>query len=178
MSQSRVVGAVEIGTSKVTVILGEIIGDSGLNIIGHSSCFSKGIKKGVITDLKDASDCVHAAILTAEKNANTRIDEVYLAQTGSHLQGNFNVGTTTVGSSDSVVRAADIEQAKEDAKRRKLRDSRTYIHHIQNPFSIDGQQVDHPLSKTGARLQVGYWSVHGDSQTVCDSLRVIGGIDL
>lgn len=178
MSQSRVVGAVEIGTSKVTVLLGEIIGDSGLNIIGHSSCFSKGIKKGVITDLKDASDCVHAAILTAEKNANTRIDEVYLAQTGSHLQGNFNVGTTTVGSSDSVVRAADIEQAKEDAKRRKLRDSRTYIHHIQNPFSIDGQQVDHPLSKAGARLQVGYWSVHGDSQTVCDSLRVIGGIDL
>jgi cell division protein FtsA len=178
MSQSRVVGAVEIGTSKVTVLIGEILGDSGLNIIGHSACFSKGIKKGVITDLKAASDCVHAAILTAEKNANTRIDEVYLAQTGSHLQGNFNVGTTNVGSSDSVVRAADIEQAKEDAKRRKLKDSRTYIHHIQNPFSIDGQQVDYPLSKAGARLQVGYWSVHGDSQTVCDSLRVIGGIDL
>ncbi len=178
MSQSRVVGAVEIGTSKVTVLLGEIIGDSGLNIIGHSSCFSKGIKKGVITDLNAASDCVHAAILTAEKNANTRIDEVYLAQTGSHLQGNFNVGTTNVGASDSVVSAADIEQAKEDAKRRKLMDSRTYIHHIQNPFSVDGQQVDHPLSKEGERLQVGYWSVHGDSQIVSDSLRVIRGIDL
>jgi cell division protein FtsA len=178
MSQSRVVGAVEIGTSKVSVLLGEIIGDSGLNIIGHSSCFSKGVKKGIITDLKAAGDCVHAAILTAEKNANTQIDEVYLAQTGSHLRGNFNLGTTNVGSSDSVVRAADIEQAKEDAKRRKLRDSRTYIHHIQNPFLVDGQQVDHPLDKKGLRLEVGYWSVHGDSQIVCDSLRVIGGMDL
>ena len=141
------VGAVEIGTSKVTVLLGEIIGDSGLNIIGHSSCFSKGVKKGVITDLKAAGDCVHAAILTAEKNANTQIDEVYLAQTGSHLCGNFNLGSTNVGSSDSVVRAADIQQAKEDAKRRKLTDSRIYIHHIQNPFLIDGQPVDHPLDK-------------------------------
>ncbi len=178
MSQSRVVGAVEIGTSKVTVLLGEIIGDSGLNIIGHSSCFSKGVKKGVITDLKAASDCVHAAIMTAEQNAKTRVDEVYLAQTGSHLRGNFNVGTTNVGSSDSIVRSADIEQAKEDAKRRKLTDSRTYIHHIQNPFSIDGQQVENPLSKEGERLQVGYWSVHGDSQVVSDSLRVIRGIDL
>jgi cell division protein FtsA len=178
MSQSRVVGAVEIGTSKVTVLLGEIVGDSGLNIIGHSSCFSKGVKKGVITDLKAASDCVHAAIMTAEQNAKTRIDEVYLAQTGSHLRGNFNVGTTNVGSSDSIVRSADIEQAKEDAKRRKLTDARTYIHHIQNPFSIDGQQVENPLSKEGERLQVGYWSVHGDSQVVSDSLRVIRGIDL
>lgn len=172
------VGAVEIGTSKVTVLLGEIVGDSGLNIIGHSSCFSKGVKKGVITDLKAASDCVHAAIMTAEQNAKTRVDEVYLAQTGSHLRGNFNVGTTNVGSSDSIVRSADIEQAKEDAKRRKLTDARTYIHHIQNPFSIDGQQVDNPLSKEGERLQVGYWSVHGDSQIVSDSLRVIRGIDL
>jgi cell division protein FtsA len=178
MSQSRVVGAVEIGTSKVTVLLGEIVGDSGLNIIGHSSCFSKGVKKGVITDLKAASDCVHAAILTAEQNAKTRVDEVYLAQTGNHLRGNFNVGTTNVGSSDSIIRTADIEQAKEDAKRRKLTDDRTYIHHIQNPFSIDGQQVEHPLSKAGQRLQVGYWSVHGDSQSVSDSLRVIRGIDL
>jgi cell division protein FtsA len=178
MSQSRVVGAVEIGTSKVTVLLGEIVGDSGLNIIGHSSCFSKGVKKGVITDLKAASDCVHAAIMTAEQNAKTRVDEVYLAQTGSHLRGNFNVGNTSVGSSDSIVRSADIEQAKEDAKRRKLTDNRTYIHHIQNPFSIDGQQVENPLSKEGERLQVGYWSVHGDSQIVSDSLRVIRGIDL
>ena len=178
MSQTRVVGAVEIGTSKVTVLLGEIVGDSGLNIIGHSSCFSKGVKKGVIVDLKAASDCVHAAIMTAEQNAKTRVDEVYLAQTGCHLRGNFNVGTTNVGSSDSIVRSADIEQAKEDAKRRKLTEARTYIHHIQNPFSIDNQHVENPLSKKGERLQVGYWSVHGDSQIVSDSLRVIRGIDL
>jgi cell division protein FtsA len=178
MSQTRVVGAVEIGTSKVAVLLGEIIDDSGLNIIGHTLAPSLGVKKGVITDLNAASDCVHAAIMSAEKNAQTRIDEVYLAQTGSHLQGNFNLGTTNVGSSDGIVRATDIEQAKEDARRRKLPDSRTYIHHIQNPFSIDGQQVENPLSKEGKRLQVGYWSVHGDSRIVRDSLRVVSGIDL
>ncbi|MDP4611490.1 MAG: cell division protein FtsA [Opitutales bacterium] len=178
MSYSRVVGAVEIGTSKVAVLLGEIVGESGLNIIGHSACSSKGIKKGVITDLNVASDCVHAAILAAEKNAQTRIDEVYLAQTGSHLIGNFNVGTTNVSSPDGIIRSIDIESAKADAKRRKLPQSRTYIHHIQNPFSVDDRQVENPLSKEGRRLQVGYWSVHGDCDIVSDSLRVIRGIDL
>ena len=78
MSQSRVIAAIEIGTSKIVVLLGEIIGDSGLNIIGHSVGSSKGVKKGVIADLDKASDCVHAAILKAEENTQTRIDEVYL----------------------------------------------------------------------------------------------------
>jgi len=178
MSESRVVGAIEIGTSKVAVLLGEIVDDSALNIIGHCVCSSKGVKKGVIADLNAASDCVHAAIAKAEKDAHTRIDEVYLAQTGRHLEGNFNVGTTNVSSPDGVVRSVDVMQAREDAKRRKLPDSRTYIHHIQNPFSLDGRPVDNPLSREARQLQVGYWSVHGDSEVVSDSLRVIRGIDL
>jgi len=178
VSQSKVVGAVEIGTSKVAVLLGEIVGKSGLNIIGHSASSSIGVKKGVITDLNGASDCVHAAIMAAEKNAQSRIDEVYLAQTGSHLMGNFNVGTTNVSSPDGVIRSVDIDAAKVDAKRRKLPDDRTYIHHIQNPFSVDDQLVENPLSREGRRLKVGYWSVHGDSEMVSNSLRVIRGIDL
>lgn len=178
MSHSRVVGAVEIGTSKVAVLLGEILEGGGLNIIGHTACSSRGVKKGMITDLGAASDCVHAAILTAEKNAQTRVDEVYLAQTGSHLRGMFNLGATNVSASDGIIRSVDIDSAKEDAKRKILPADRTYIHHIQNPFSVDGRQVENPLSKQGDRLEVGYWSVHGDSQTVSDSLRVIQGIDL
>ncbi|MDQ8195745.1 cell division protein FtsA [Coraliomargarita sp. SDUM461004] len=178
MSQSRVVAAVEIGTSKIAVLLGEIIGDTGLNIIGHCVKPSKGVKKGEITDLDKASDCVHAAILQAEVNAKTRVDEVYLSQTGRHLIGNFHVGSSNISSPDGIVRRADLDAAKEDAKRRSLPRDRTYIHHIQNPYTLDGRPVDNPLSKEGRQLQVGYWSVHGDSEAVSDSLRVIRGIDL
>ena len=178
MSQSKVIAAIEIGTSKIVVLLGEIIGDSGLNIIGHSVGSSKGVKKGVITDLDKVSDCVHAAILRAEENTQTRIDEVYLAQTGQHLIGNFNLGSSNVSASDGFVRRTDIVAAMEDAKRRSLPSDRIYIHHIQNPFSLDGSPVENPLSKKGRQLQIGYWSVHGDSEAVSDSLRVIRGIDL
>ena len=178
MIQSRVVAAVEIGTTKVAVLLGEILGDSDLRIIGHSACSSKGVKKGIITDLNAASDCVHATLLTAENSCQRRIDEVYLAQTGSHIDAAFNVGTANVSSSDGIVHLVDIDKAKEDAKRRKLPEHRTYIHHIQNPFSLDGQIVENPLSREGQRVQVGYWSVHGDKAIVSDCLRVIRGIDL
>lgn len=178
MSQSRVVAAVEIGTSKIAVLLGEIVGEAELNIIGHSVESSQGVRKGEITNLDKASACVHATISRAEETAKTRVDEVYLAQTGRHLRGDFNVGSSNISSPDGIVRQVDIDAAKEDAKRRSLPRDRTYIHHIQNPFSLDGRPVDSPLSKEGSKLQVGYWSVHGDSEAVSDCLRVIRGFDI
>jgi len=178
MAQSSVIAAIEIGTSKVVVLLGEIFGANAMNIIGHSVCSSKGVKKGIITDLNLASDCVHAAILSAEKKAQVQIDHVYLAQTGQHLQGDFNVGMANVSSADGVISDADVELVKEDAKRRTLPPGRTYIHHIQNRFVVDGRELENPLSHKGSRLQVGYWSVHGASKFVSDNLRIIRGIDL
>ena len=178
MAQTSVIAAIEIGTSKVVVLLGEIVAEVGMNIIGHSICSSKGVKKGVVTDLNKASDCVHAAILSAEKKAQVQIDQVYLAQTGQHIQGDFNVGTTNVSCADGIIGETDIDLVKQDAKRRTLPEGRTYIHHIQNSFRVDGRDLENPLSHKGSQLQVGYWSVHGASKFVSDNLRIIRGIDL
>ena len=88
------------------------------------------------------------------------------------------MGAASVSASDGIIREIDIEQAKEDAKRRSLPQDRSYIHHIQNPFALDGQPVDNPLAREARQLQVGYWSVHGEREKISDSLRVIRGIDL
>ena len=178
MGFSKVVGAIEIGTSKVAVLIGEISQDGTLNVIGHYQGLSKGVKKGVIVDLEAASASVHAAILKAENESNAKISEVYLAQTGMHLKGIFNVGTANVSSSDGIISKSDIDQAKEDAKRPRLPEGRVFINHIQNPFSIDGQRVDNPLHMEGKRLKVGYWTIHADSSILQDSLRVIRGVPL
>ena len=125
-----------------------------MNIIGHSVCSSKGVKKGVVTDLNAASDCVHAAILSAEKKAQVQIDQVYLAQTGQHIQGDFNVGTTNVSCADGVIVETDIDLVKQDAKRRTLPEGRTYIHHIQNSFRVDGRDLENPLSHKGSHYKL------------------------
>ena len=178
MGHSKVVGAIEIGTSKIAILIGEISGENLLNIIGHYSGKSKGVKKGIIVDLELASATVHAYILKAENQANIKIDEVYLAQTGMHLEGIFNVGTTNVSASDNIITQYDLEKAKEDARRPQLTEGRHYINHIQNPFSVDGIRVENPIHSKGKRLQVGYWTVHADSKTLNDCLRVIMGVPL
>lgn len=178
MGHSKIVGAIEIGTSKIAIIIGEISSDSSLNIIGSYSVQSNGVKKGVIEDLQVTGQIVHNAILQAETEAGTEIEEVYLAQTGQHLAGVFNYGTTNVGASNGIITKADVEKAKEDARRPQLPAGRSFIHYIQNPFSVDGEKVENPIHMEGKRLQVGFWAIHADNKTLQDSLRVIMGIPL
>ena len=178
MGHSKIVGAIEIGTSKIAVIIGEISSSSSLNIIGNYSVRSSGVKKGVIEDLEATGQIVHNAILMAEKEAGTEIEEIYLAQTGQHLAGVFNLGTTNVSAPNGIITKADINKAKEDARRPQLPEGRSFVHYIQNPFSVDGVKMENPMHMQGKRLQVGFWVIHADNKILQDSLRVIMGIPL
>ena len=178
MGQDRIVGAIEIGTSKVTVLVAEIVGGRSLNIIGTSRATSAGMRKGQIVSLREVSDCTHEAIAAAEKTSGAQIDGAYLAISGSHLQGFADSGVATVSSSDGVVTEADIRRARENAKMRNLPQGRVYIHHECCGFSLDGRRVADPVGMQGERLETGYWHIHGDERITADHLHVINGIGL
>ena len=178
MAYNKVIAAVEIGTSKVVVLAGEIIGGRSLNIIGMGQSTAKGVKKGEIVDFRAASDCACAAIISAEKNAGVTIEGVYLAQSGNHLEGFFDKGEISVSSHYGLVRKSDIDHVVENAKRKEVSAGRVYIHHIRSGFFLDGRPVDDPYQMKGDRLEVGYWHVHGDERKVADNIHVINGFGL
>ena len=74
-SRTSYIGAVEIGTSKITVLVGEYTGKE-LAIIGRGECPSRGVIKGAVADYRAASDCTHSALESAEREAGERIDVV------------------------------------------------------------------------------------------------------
>jgi len=178
MSQNRIIGAVDIGTASVTVLVGDIVNGRSLNIIGKQDATSSGIKKGEIIDFKAVSNSTHAAIMGAEKSAGAQIEAIFLAQTGSHLEGFFNGASVNVSASDNRVGANDVARVTEEAKGKKLPAGRIYIHHIRNHFMIDGRRVSDPLGMEGEKLEAGYWSVHGDERKVRDHIHVINGFGL
>ena len=175
---SKIVAAVEIGTSKVKIILGEITERNTLTIVGFDSVESLGVKKGEVVNFKEASEQVHLAIDSAEKSAGVKADEVYLSMTGRHLQGSFNPGSARVRAADNRVTRSDVQRAIDEAKRKELPDERIYVHFIQNPFLLDGRRVDNPMDLVGKELEIGYWSVDGDENVVRDFLDVINGYGL
>lgn len=178
MSGNTVIGAIEIGTSKVVVLVGEIINGRNLHIIGLGQSDSSGVKKGEIVDLRTASDSTHAAILSAEKSAGTAIDGVYLATTGGHLEGFAGSGVVTVEDADNWVKKADLQRAAANAKSKALPPGRVYIHHIKSGYILDGRRVRQPLEMQGSQLEANYWHVHGDERKIADQLHVINGFGL
>ncbi|MFP6899717.1 MAG: cell division protein FtsA [Opitutales bacterium] len=173
-----IIGAVEIGTSKIKVLLGEVVKRDSINVVGFGAVESSGVKKGEVVNFREASKQVHLAIDVAEKSAGVKAEEIYLSMSGRHLSGSFSLGSAQVSAADNRVTKADVKRAVEEAKRKKLPEGRIYVHFIQNPFHLDGRPVDDPLDLEGSVLEVGYWSVEGDEKVIKNHLHVINGYGL
>ncbi len=178
VSKGSYIGAVEIGTSKVSVLIGEVLGDRRLNIVGLGQSTSRGVLKGDVVDFKAASDCTHAAILAAEQRAGVKIDAVYLAQSGGHLAGFLHEANLSVSSADNLVGRDDMERVMSLARGKEVPADRTIIHHIRRPFRLDGRAVADPEHLEGRLLEVAYWTVHGNSSKITNHIHIINGFTL
>lgn len=177
-SRTTFIGAVEIGTSKITVLIGEHTGRE-LAIIGCGECSSRGVIKGSVVDYKAASESTHSALEQAERDAGERVDLVFLAQTGGHLEGFYNEASVNVKASDNMIDAGDIRTVCDLAKSKDLPAGRMVVHNIRRPFRVDGRLVPtSPEHLVGQRLEVGYWTVHGQEQRLADNIHVIRGFNL
>ena len=177
-SKPSYIGAVEIGTSKITALIAEF-STRQLAIIGYGECPSRGVVKGSVVDYKAASDCTHYALESAERSAGERIDFVYLAQTGGHLEGFYNEASVTVKSADNMVSQLDIDTVCKLATDKELPQDRMVVHNIRRPFRLDGRVVPgSPEHLVGRRLDAGYWIVHGQENKLADTIHVIRGFNL
>ena len=177
-SRTKCIGAVEIGTSKVSVLIGELSQSRTLHIIGVGECQSRGVIKGAVVDFKAASEATTAALMAAEQNAGTHIDEVYLAQTGGHLEGFYNEAAVNVSAADNMVSELDIDTVCRLAKSKNLPEGRMVVHHLRRPYRLDGRIVPDPMHLVGQRLEAGYWTVHGPEGKIADNIHVIRSFSL
>ncbi len=177
-TKGNYIGAVEIGTSKVSVLIGEVLGRRQLNIVGLGQSSSRGVVKGDVIDFKAASDCTHAAIMRAEQLAGVKVASIFLAQSGGHLAGFVQEAGVNVSAADNLVTRDDLDQVTALARGKELPADRLVIHHIRRPFRLDGRSVPDPEHLNGQRLDVSYWTVHGDKSRVSDPIRIINGFML
>jgi cell division protein FtsA len=178
-SKIQTIAGIEIGSSKISILLGEISQGSSLAIIGKGECQSHGVMKGDVVDSRKASDAVHAALVEAEKSSGgARIDSVFLAQTGGHLEGFYNEASITVQRADNIVTQMEIDDVCEIAKGRELPPGRMRVDDLRRPFILDGQIVPSAEGLAGRELKVGYWRVHADKSRLSSSVNLVRGFNL
>jgi len=169
---SKIIGAIEIGTSKAKALVGEVSEDNSLSIVGMSTRPNEGMRKGEIIDFRKVAASAHAALEEAEKMSGTTVDSVYVAQTGSHLSGSVLRASANVSSADGRVCADDLQRAADEAKMRKSSEGRCYVHYVRMPILLDGRPVEDPVGMIGKKIEIVYWAVEGNESAIRMNLDV------
>jgi len=176
---ASIIVGLEIGTSKVCAVVGELAADGALNIVGLGQARSRGVRKGEIADAPMAEEDVRHAIVEAEQMADVEIRSVYLGVTGSHLRGFNNRGVHPVVSADREITEEDVQDVIKNAKTINLPAQNHVIHAIRQHFLVDGQDgITNPVGMLGARVEVDVHVVHGNVNRLQNAIRTVKGLQL
>ncbi|HXJ74095.1 MAG TPA: cell division protein FtsA [Candidatus Dormibacteraeota bacterium] len=176
---SSIIIGLEIGTSKICAVVGEVNSAGSLNIIGVGQARSRGVRKGEIADASPAAEDVRNAIVEAEQMADVEIRTVYLGVTGRHLRGFSNRGVHPVVSADREIMREDVEDVIKNAKAINLPAENYVVHAIRQHFLVDGQDgILDPVGMLGARVEVDMHVIHGNFNRLQNAVRVVKGLQL
>lgn len=154
MSNNDIIVSLDIGTSKVRVIIGEI-SNGAINIVGVGSADSEGIKKGAIVDIDQTVQSIRSAVDHAERMVGIQIAEVFIGISGNHITLQSSHGVVAVSNDDREIGEEDIERVIQAAKVVALPPERQIIDVVPKQFLVDGLgDIHDPRGMIGVRLEV------------------------
>ncbi len=160
--RERYLVGLDVGTSKIAAIVGEMLDGEGVDIVGIGVAESRGIRRGVVVNLEAAVDSIKKAIEEAELMAGIEIDSVHLGIAGPHLKGFNSRGVIAVAGKNREISRDDVRRAIDAAKAVSLPSGREILHVLPQDFVVDEQDgIGAPVGMTGARLEVNVHIVTG-----------------
>jgi cell division protein FtsA len=161
-TEDKYIVALDIGTSKVCVLVGEINDRGQLEIIGKGTSPMKGTRRGNIINLDQAIDAVKKAIDEAEVMAGVEIESAYVGIAGDHIRSVNSRGVISVIGKHKEIAREDIDRVIEASKSINVPAELELLHVIPREFVVDGQDGIHdPLGMTAARLEANVHIVTG-----------------
>ncbi|NGQ93725.1 cell division protein FtsA [Brevibacillus sp. SYP-B805] len=170
-NQSELIVSLDIGTSKVRVMIGEI-NNGTINIIGVGQAHSEGIKKGIIVDIDQTVNAIREAVDHAERMVGVNIEEVCVGITGNHIELHETQGVVAVSSEDREIGEEDIGRVIQAAKVVALPPDREIIEVVPKEYIVDGQHgIKDPRGMIGVRLEMEGTIVTGSKTVVHNIVR-------
>lgn len=165
--RERLLVGLDIGTSKVAAIVGEMRDHAPVEIIGLGVAESRGIRCGAVVNLEAAVASIRKAIDDAELTAGIEIDNVYLGLSGSQIKGFNSRGVVAVAGKNREISRDDVRRAIETARAVSLPVGREILHVLPQDFVVDEQDgIADPVGMAGSRLEVNVHIVTGASASI------------
>lgn len=152
ITDKRMIVGLDIGTSKVVAVVGEVDVEGVIEVVGIGSHPSRGMKKGVVVDIESTVNAIQRAVEEAELMAGCQIHSVYVGIAGSHIRSMNSHGIVAIKEGEVV--QADVERVLDAAQAVAIPADQKVLHVLPQEYLIDNQGgIKEPLGMSGVRLE-------------------------
>jgi cell division protein FtsA len=178
----EIISAIDVGTTKICALMAQVepdsLGNVSLNILGEGHVASRGIRRGVVVNVADATAAIGEAVEKCEREAGRHMLSAYVGIAGSHIATLNSTGVSPVDRRQGVT-PADMQRALEGARAVALPQNQEVIHTIARQWTVDGQsEIQHPLGMTAYRLEVDAHIVTGSSTAISNLVQCVTKHDI
>jgi cell division protein FtsA len=171
-TDQRLVVGLDIGTSKVVAIVGELQEDGGLTVIGFGMHPSRGLKKGVVVNIESTVNSIQRAVESAELMADCEIHSVYAGIAGSHVRSLNSHGIVAIR--DREVTRTDVDRVIDAARAVAIPADQKILHVLPQENNIDGQEgIREPIGMSGVRLEARVHMVTGAASAAQNIVKCV-----
>lgn len=175
MARTLHVTGIDVGSSTVRVVVATLGREDGaLHIVGVGTSTMRGMQKGVITDVEEASLAIGEAVEQAERMAGVPLERAHVSLNGAHISSQNSRGVIAVSRADGEISPDDMARVMSAAQAISLPNNREILHVLPQDFIVDGQEHIHdPVGMTGVRLEVETHIISGSAPFIRNLMKAV-----
>lgn len=168
MAKTRVIAGIDIGSSKIATLIAQLnLEEDKLSVVGVASSTSRGIRKGQIVDIEEASSSVVEAVEAAERMAGYSLDHAYFSMGGAHIESKNSHGVVAVADPSGEINSSDVARVIDAARAVSMPEAREILHVLPREYKVDNETlVKDPTGMSGVRLEVETHLITGSTAAI------------
>ncbi len=170
----RTIVGIDVGTSKICTLVGEVDEEGDVCVIGVGVAPSRGVRKGVVVNVTDATTSIAASVEKAERTSGYKIERAYVGLSGTHVSSLNSRGVVGISRREHGITVEDVERALDAAHAIAVPHNQEVVHVIPRGYTVDGQDGVHdPVGMHGFRLEVEAHIVIASSTSIQNLVKCV-----
>ena len=177
MTRGGTFASIDIGTTKICTVVGEIAAENDMRILGVGIAPSEGLSRGMVENIRDATEAIRTSIDKAEKSSGTRILSAHVGVAGQHIACLNNRGIIAIPDRTRPISPDDVTRVLDGARVVSIPTNREIIHVIPRYYVVDGQDhISDPVGMYGTRLDVETHIVTGVDSSIQNLTKCVENV--
>lgn len=176
MTSEPIVAALDVGAAYTTALIAQVFGDASqsprLRVLGVARTRTLGLRRGVISDIREATRSITEVMAEATQLAGVTVDSLYVGIAGEHVRAMCSTGVVAIGGDE--IERADVERVNEVARAMTIPQERELLHAIPQEYRVDkAEGIRDPIGMVGTRLETEMYLITVDSSQAMNLRRSI-----